>query len=250
MKDLVFIGIDQTGAVNSKGVPHFLPVCVLRRSNIEFFYLRSLSRKELDQTLKTSPDETILVCVDCVLGLPLELKISWRQALQLISLHEGYGMAIAKKFFAKLGSGERPRRRVEVLCNANSVFTEKPFQKNIQTGTFRIWKEVSLNPKDFYVPALERAKAKNQIPLFEGYPSLSWRELFGTLNREPKCLTALMRSNFKDLRWTKKHQHMIDSDVNLADALVLALALRKNFNSALKRKKHPEGWILGAKESK
>ena len=143
------MGIDQTGAVNNLGKPKPLPCCLIRGNHVEFYYLDSFSRKDIFKTLKLDEFQQIVVCLDCVLGLPQELNISWRQALDLIKSNEGYGREPARKFFLKLGEGQILRRTVEIICSANSVFSERPFQKNIQTGTYRMWKDIANSDHGF-----------------------------------------------------------------------------------------------------
>lgn len=247
MKNLIFLGIDQTGAIDSNGTPKALPACLINKNEIHFFYLKTLSKTAIQQQLQMNDLKNLLICVDSVLGLPEELNIDWSSALEKIKKFPGYGRKPAQEYFRHLGQGQIFKRKIEVICKANSVFAEKPFQKNIQTGTFRIWKELTLNLKDFYIPALENKKFVTQLPLYEGYPSFSWKVILKSNQRRPAELTELLIKNNLNLNWTAKHQETVNKDSNLADAFVLALTILKLHKEAKRLKPHPEGWILGLK---
>lgn len=239
-----FIGIDQTGAVNSRKQPRPLPACLIYNDQVYFFYLGSLNLAEILKIVKAPSVKNLLICVDCVLGLPQDLKTTWQEALDLLPNFPGYGREPASQFFRHLGQGESPRRQVEIKFKANSVFQEKPFQKNIQTGTFRIWKDILADRKNFYVPALEQKEHSKQAPLFEGYPSLSWRLLLNNPKRDPHALGDIIKERRFPLNWTKTHQQQVEKDSNLADAFVLALTMKLCFDQLAHIKPHPEGAIL------
>lgn len=251
MKSKIYLGVDQTGAIDSKGIPKPLPACLIRGNCVFFFYLKTFSKSEIIASINPNSVEDLLVCVDCVIGLPQTLKMSWRQALKSISKFEGYGMKIARQYFHELGGGNIYHREVEIACKANSVFKEKPFQKNIQTGTYRIWKDISLEAESFFAPAVESKKQKNQIEIYEGYPSLSWRKIFELPNRQPQNVSKLMLAEFPELSWKMSLQSQIDRDPNLADALLLALTMKvfAEKESGLEITCDPEGWILGHESS-
>lgn len=245
MRNWIYVGIDQTGAVDRNGKPRPLPACFIRKSTVSFFYLKHLSKAELIKQINPSQNEEIIVCVDCVIGLPKPLRISWRKALRRIGSYQGYGLKVAQKYFRELVHGQVLRREIEIACNANSVFKEKPFQKNIQTGSFRIWKDISLDENNFYAPAVETLANLNQIKIYEGYPSLSWRLLFGATNRQPLTAYKYMKHEFPQILFNNTHQSAVDRDPNLADALLLALTMKKYLKTALSLKPCDEGWILG-----
>lgn len=250
--NLSLFGIDQTGATDKKGNPRPLPACWIRKNEITFLYLPSLAKKtildainantgresgekgalnngsdEAQKTFELSKRKVpILVCLDCVIGLPASLGIEWRTAVEMTASQIGFGRRPAQEFFSGLSShqGQFPRRSCELRLKANSVFQIYPFQKNIQTGTYRIWKDIAQNSRDFYAPVVESSPSSS-IPIFEGYPSHSWKKIFGKNIRDPKSLTELMRVRFPALDWDESHQIKVDKDPNLADALVLALTL-------------------------
>lgn len=244
--EIFFLGIDQTGAVDLKGRPKPLPAAVIRCQTVEFFYLQSLSRLHIEEKLGNFNSQ-IMICADCVLGLPESVGTSWRQALKGLKDFTTYGRAPAQKYFFELGKGEIHKRKIEIACKANSVFQEKPFQKNIQTGTYRLWKEISLNENDFWIPSLEEKKSDLQIPLFEGYPSYSWKLILQAATRSPKDLTSLLKKSKIQIKWTKAHQAQAEKDPNLADAFLLALTMQKFEGVAFDRKPTNEGHILGFK---
>ncbi|MBY0315474.1 MAG: hypothetical protein K2Q26_08140 [Bdellovibrionales bacterium] len=235
-----FLGIDQTGAVNSKGKPKPLPACLISGDVVSVFYINSFS-KELIKSYK--PD---LICLDCVLGLPLSTSVGLREALTRADRVEKFGRSEAQRFFAELAQGRKHTRGVEVALGANSVFTVYPFQKNIQTGTFRFWKEMAADPHWFYFPALPREKkyAGRRIPIVEGYPSYYWNVLFKEKNRNPLKILDRLRLFYPQLRISRKDKEILLKDVNLADAILLALAAYE-FRHETHRTSHTEGWILG-----
>lgn len=242
--EIFFLGIDQTGAVDSKGRPKPLPAALIRGQTVEFFYLPALSKEHIEKKLGSSTSQ-IMICADCVLGLPESVGVSWRAALKGLSNFTSYGRTPAQKYFYDLGKGEIHKRKIEIACKANSVFQEKPFQKNIQTGTYRLWKDIFLNENDFWIPALEKKKTDLQIPLFEGYPSFSWKLLLQASTRSPKDLTSLIKKAKIGITWTKDHQAQAEKDPNLADAFLLALTMQKFAGVAFDRKPTNEGHILG-----
>ncbi len=302
-----FLGIDQTGARDSKGQPKPLPSCLIFEDQIHFFYLKTLSKSHIVQQItflsskkgKTKdkipvgPSEShravnqIIICLDCVIGLPKSLGLKWRKAVNSTLSEPGYGRETARIFFERILNKTKsiesslpsirpqsvkplnyqvnqaafPRRECEIRLKANSVFQSHPFQKNIQTGTFRLWKELAQSPNDFYAPAVEpspkQSRSKKQgsdqpIPIFEGYPSHSWRIIFGVKARDPENLNKLMGTHFPKLKWTKSHQTQVSRDSNLGDALVLALTLLKLQSELSKtiNTKSSEGFILSERLSK
>jgi hypothetical protein len=249
LKSWIFLGIDQTGAVQRDGRAKPLPACLLFKDKIQFFYLESLSRKSLiDAISKKTKQKSLsklLTCIDCVLGLPEPLNLDWRESLEKASKAKGLGRKPASVFFNQLGQGQILKRQVEIKCKAHSDFQEKPYQKNIQTGTFRIWKELQLAHRDFFIPAIEKQRFSTQLPLFEGYPSYSWKIILGSNKRDVKKLSKLIKNQKIKIKWNPKHQAAVEKDPNLADALVLALTIKKFKAAALKQLPSREGSILG-----
>lgn len=247
-KNKIFIGIDQTGAINAKGIPKPLPACALIKNEVHFFYLSTLDRIEIEKQVGTLNPTQTFVCLDCVLGVADSLEYTFSEVLQKIHTVEGYGRKIASKFFREIGDGKIHRRKIEIQAKANSVFQEHPFQKNIQTGTFRFWKEISENRDDFYISALEKQKNKLQIPLIEGYPTHIWRTALKSKFRRPENLGLILRELKSDLIWNRKHASFVKKDPNLADAFVLAFGAKYLHKPVKFKRIHPEGRILGLEE--
>lgn len=236
-----FIGIDQTGAVNSFGKPKPLPSCLIEDNKLSFFYLKQFS----SELVNFKPE---VVCIDCVLGLPNSVNISLRQAMALTQNIAGFGRSPAQHFFENLANGETHHRQLELQIGANSVFTVHPFQKNIQTGTFRFWKEMSVNPDWFYLPALsgEKNNRQNKIAVVEGYPSYYWKSLLKQPHRKPDLIIQILKKNYPMFKMNAEAKTQLYKDANLADALVLALAAQK-YKNEINRRSSTEGWILGIK---
>jgi hypothetical protein len=234
-------------------------------------------RQEFGQLSQT------LFLIDCVLGLPREVegfKNLWSEfkRAHLCRKERGFGRSSADHFFTELllnrtGSkkGSFPKRQCEELAKANSVFQKHPFQKNIQTGTFRFWAELGesgkpwarLWPQDFKgekSPRGSERKVLTALPIVaEGYPSLLWREVFGFSTRSSKQLVERIQTDpefKKDLviesAWLKK----IATHSDFADAFVLAYGGMKLHREGLLFSKsvsenrirqalHQEGWIAG-----
>jgi hypothetical protein len=247
-KTFSILGIDQTGAVSKNGTPKPLAACMIAHGTVAFRYLDGLNLNSIHATFPELVGTPLQICVDCVLGLPSVIGISWRSAVKMTARFQGYGRKPASDFFRHLGNGRSPKREVERICRANSIFQERPFQKNIQTGTYRLWKDLAQNLENFYVPALENRTASNQVSLTEGYPSMSWRQLFQTKGRQPENLRELIRSHKIPFEISTSQQKQIAKDHNFADAYVLAAALTfaHSRTSEIIKFRGPEGWILGA----
>lgn len=243
---LVYLGIDQTGAVDSKGRPKKLPVCILVGNEIQFSQMAHFSKAEIQNLIGTKDLSGLRIVIDCVLGLPKELGISWRQALPETLNYPGFGRKPAQEYFRHLAQGKFYQRKIEVLLKANSVFQEHPFQKNIQTGTFRFWKEMAQDPDWFFAAGLSGEIKKNRVPVFEGYPSYSWKKLFKTFHREPQSLGKILAFAYPDLQWNQKLQKHVDTDKNFGDSFVLALAGKLECHQDIKKRASVEGSILGS----
>lgn len=236
----IYIGIDQVGAVNSKGQPRPLPACRLRGSQFEFVQLKEFTQAGVKEL---TGHESASIVLDCVLGLPMSLGLDWRDTLKLLRSERRFGRAAAEEFFERIGGGHIWYRQVERLAKANSLFRSRPFQKNIQTGTYRFWVEMARDPDWFAVPWLPNEK-KSDFKIYEGYPRLLWKRLFDQKTRKPTQLVAMTSEKF-GLNWTPQQVRLIEKDHNFADALVLALAGRKLLKKNENLKVNMEGWILG-----
>lgn len=251
-----FLGIDQTGAVDQNGVPRPLPICYLAakgsgssKNNIHDFSIELdyLRRLEPQVIWDRWPGKNAAIIMDCVLGLPKDLNKDWRAAVHAAVHTEGFGRKAARDFFRELEGSSRKHRAIELKLSANSVFQEHPFQKNIQTGTFRLWKEIGMHGQQVHVPWVEPPlKSRRRVlPVFEGYPSWVWKTLLRSPKRDPGNLSSLMKRAGFSLKLSARQRRLIAKDPNLADALVLALAGYAWLNQERSRPPNPEGWILG-----
>lgn len=260
---MIFIGIDQTGAVQKNGTPKPLPVAIVYKNQKTFLsagYIPNCYFSEIQKFILIHYKDNfqitdVHILMDCVLGLPKDIYTSnktFRDFLKLALLQDGFGRLPAKAFFKSILNGKAiPTRTAETLANANSVFLEHPFQKNIQTGTFRLWKELGADLKSFYIPYMEPKKRK-AFSIYEGYPSLSWKMLFKTSSRKPDHFLKLSKKVFHNLHIDIHSKKRIQKDVNLTDAATLALHMYRDYdvfryprNQILKK----EGWIFSLQES-
>jgi hypothetical protein len=259
---MIFIGLDQTGAILKNGKPKPLPIAIVYKNQKTFLsvgYIPNCSFSEIQKFILTHYEddfktEDVHILMDCVLGLPHKIyppNTSFREFLRLAAQQEGYGRIPARIFFKNiLGQSPILTRQTEDLANANSVFLEYPFQKNIQTGTFRLWKDLGANPESFYIPYMERKKRK-AFPIYEGYPSMSWKILFKTSSRKPDHFLKLSKKFFHNLHIDIHSKKLITKDANLADAATLALHMSRDysfFKYPKTRTIKKEGWIFSLKE--
>ena len=241
------IGIDQTGAVNSRGIPKPLPIAVFDHGVIEFAYLKALNSEALSEVLGPLPKvarKNLKIALDCVLGLPRGLRRDLRETMASSLNTQGFGREPARKFFASVGGGRILAREIEILAKANSVFRDRPFQKNIQTGTFRLWKDLSEDPSWFDLPFVEKRRS-GCTSIFEAYPSHSWRTFLGSPKRDPEKLSQWIQKSGFDCRLARDWKTRVMKDPNLADAAVIALHLASLDRNEITRQPDTEGWILG-----
>jgi hypothetical protein len=177
-----------------------------------------------------------------VLGLPAVLG-GWQlfdRAIEELRAGEErdslapFGRLAAEAFFSRVlggfGVGARessqgviPARECERRARANSVFRARPYQKNIQTGTYRIWREISRARAAFAIwPRDSSEDAASRWHLFEGFPSLLWKKLFGLPSRAPQQLPALLEGLGVQVGPTQSEA--LSRDPDLCDAVVLAVS--------------------------
>ena len=228
-----------------------------RALDFEHFKPQSLESRlnSIDPELKLSMGAFL---IDCVLGLPQDLlhKGCLAKFLEtakpqpssaelmgfLFSLasafprDEGpalYGRAAASAFFRSTFPEVYPhpaRRQCEIRLKANSLFLERPYQKNIQTGTFRFWREIGESLKDepcWFHLWPHNTEKNSDLPLIgEGYPSALWKLNIGKSRSEPEQLVSWLKSERFDFK-------AIDEDILMtkpdwADAAILAASLAQN----------------------
>ncbi len=273
-----FVGVDQTGAVSASGKTKALPCAVLfRRKNIWQLVLTeekgtplttpNFSSQALSDLLRScgtrlGPDTAILA--DCVMGLPWR---SWkltgekagdlRAVLRRSADGTAYGRAASEAFFSRWSETQVTSRECEKLCGSNSVFLTKPYQKNIQTGTYRIWRDIALagDVDDFSFWPFDAHKRK--FPwVFEGYPSFYWKHCFGFKKREPQSFEkVLLKAREYGLVIEAPPVGFLADYPDHADAAVLCLAglilqtrkvlLEPYSGFGLSAPARVEGWIAG-----
>lgn len=271
MRFNVFIGIDQTGATSKSGKPKPLPAAVVtsagRQLVLSVSTLKSLTKDSIDSFLETENLELnrsgeLAIAVDCALGLPEEVFPRGQTLFDLFRdantyKYEGraHGRKTADHFFKRFleGTDQFPRRQCEVMAKANSIFQLQPFQKNIGCGTFRIWKELGSKNKWFHLWPIERLSLVFPT-IFEGYPTLVWKKIFGLKKRSPRDLIEAAEKKIgMEIAVSEATRELLIKDPNYADAAVLALGayyldqaeeLTDTLDIPARTK---EGWIMGLK---
>jgi hypothetical protein len=265
MKNAI-VGIDQTGAVTKNGKPKPLAATVLwkeqNRLKLDVLDLPALTQKTLETALQHFQLRVVdtLIVADCVFGLPAAFcgtVKDARTALRKTNSELGFGRSAASRFFSQLAIMSKidvrppPKRHIETRLNSNSVFQTHPFQKNIQTGTYRLWKELAADDSWFSLLPFETSDHQKAW-ICEGYPTFYWQKLLLTQTRQPKNLPKLIRKHFPTVEISKRLQAKAAEDANLADATVLSLAghfFSKGGQKPYQNWEPPvsllEGWILG-----
>ncbi|MEK6556324.1 MAG: hypothetical protein AABZ31_13840 [Bdellovibrionota bacterium] len=273
MRFTVFVGIDQAGAANKSGKPKPLPAAIVtpagRQLLLSVSSLKGLTKESIDsfvenENLELTRSGELAIIVDCVLGLPEEVFPKGDTLFDLfhqanVYKHEGraHGREVAYEFFKQFLDGreenDHPRRQCEHLAKANSVFALRPYQKNVGCGTFRIWKELGSKNKWFHLWPTERLSLVFPT-IFEGYPSLIWKKIFGMKSRKPKELIEAAEKKLGiEIAVSESTRTLIEKNPNYADAAALALGayylqecddLTSTSDIPDKAK---EGWIVGLK---
>ncbi|MEW5851706.1 MAG: hypothetical protein AB2A00_23150 [Myxococcota bacterium] len=243
------MGVDQTGAVMRGGAAaRPLKAAVALEEGrgawrLHVDALEGLTSVALNALLERAkaPGGGVALLVDCVLGLPRGVwsgtgaDALWAVMRRCADDDGGrprYGMARAERFFASLlpehARGTLPRRECELVARCTSVFQTRPFQKNIQTGTYRIWRDltedrarwVNIWPFDDETTAIPRAPW-----VFESFPSLLWRTLLGLPTRDRTRLRNAVKDAYAARGMTlRTHQWLrILDDADASDAAVLAV---------------------------
>lgn len=258
------LGVDQCGALNSAKQPKPMKAVLFERKKtvwqFEAIELNSLSRESL---LRLKVEAIVL---DSVIGLP---QGSWPirkksadgvwKLFQKAAEEPAYGRAAGETFFKSFlkGTMNTPSRVCEKIANANSIFTTRPFQKNIQTGSFRSWRDLGKEKKFLNLwPFETRASFDATRPwIFEGYPSWVWKNLLKTKKRSSENLKKIISTKSKiKIEPSLTHQwRLVERDPDSADAFALGFMLIHMLHEK-KLELFPnlpefilqcEGWILG-----
>ncbi|MEY4631421.1 MAG: hypothetical protein RIQ81_1541 [Pseudomonadota bacterium] len=215
-----------------------------------------LRENDLADRQHQKKEADVAVLVDSVLGLPYAKNLHpfqlrdffYKAATHEKNSKEKPGRERAADFFdgllrqyykptPSLGTAPFPRRICEAISGSNSVFQKHPFQKNIQSGTYRIWcdlghalipgedltAEPSIWPHDHLQAT--RTASKSMI-IAEGYPSFYWRHLFSAPSRQPLNIESLTIHEFekRKLKLACDSWQVLKKDPDAADAAILALS--------------------------
>jgi hypothetical protein len=241
--DLV-VGIDQTSR------PRPLPFVALRRKGngwvLESGALRQFSPEGFEACGVPVRTSRTWITADCVLWplLGTGERGMWK------TFGEASRFSGAASRFFRDHRGARDFRKADLLARAQSVFRELPYQRNIQSGTFRIWSGLGGAPWLNVWPFCERAHPRRAW-LAEGYPSLFWRSVLLQKKRDPAMLSPWIRARWGRLIRVERgtEERLLDPD--FADAAVLCLCsfelLADQKSMIAKRRDYPqeEGWIFG-----
>lgn len=223
------VGIDQTGAATRGGRgAKPLPGVHLRHDGTQWTLstttFPSLSAEALGATGAT------LVCVDAVLGLP---ETAWpltgcppnADGLRTLFRHaadaaRGYGRAPAEAFFGTFDPGGDGLRVQDRQLGAQSVFRSVPYQRQVLTGTYRVWRDLGRSPEAFSLHGFEPPDP-GRPHLAEGWPTWGWRTLIGERTRRPTALPAWLRAH--GVRLGDADADVLVTKPDHADAAVAAL---------------------------
>ncbi len=255
-----WIGIDQTGSKKP------LPLALLTKTSnghfkLELFKLTAFTQEDIEKLNIPIQSNQTWITADCVLWPLIKPSVQgmWLTFAEA-QLHRNAGNELGRKssenFFESLKLKKHLDhtsiyRPVELKAGSNSVFTIYPYQRNIQTGTYRIWSEIGSRPWLNIWP-FNKKGIKSRAWLAEGYPTWFWKKIFETKTRSPELLHELIKSKFKEkIEYDQNTKDTITRSPDFADAVVLAIGtciLMQNQPSLIteKRGKHPNhGWILG-----
>lgn len=279
----VILGVDQTGAKGRRpDTARPLPACLLWRINRSGWKLKparlpSLTQPSIRALLtKLLPVDhphdrhPLAIVVDSVIGLPEShwpgppgADALW-QIMRQTHNFRGFGREAAAAFFRTIDRLEAPGglRLCEQRTGANSVFLERPYQRNVQTGTFRIWKDLTATGKRRWLriwPFESPTTRDSGLTwLFEIYPSMLWHTLFGLPTRAPDRFEEVLDGTVRlGIKTTVSPDDLavIRTRPDFADAAVAALgaaglqqtgrlwAPDRDFKKNASSKK--EGWLIG-----
>ena len=288
----LILGVDQTGA-SADGGRRAKPLpCAIVSLREEKWHLEVFDSDGRPLTLPSFNRDSIeplviargynlgnaALAVDCVMGLSDKAWPSckggsaplWNlfaQAARDLPERVGYGLKPAARFFDEIRAAakiaDKPARKCELLAKANSVFNTHPFQKNVQCGTYRIWRDLgaeALPPHKRWLRLWnfdEVLQDENQAWFFESYPSLLWREVLNLNTRKISDLRTRIEAVFESqIEIDPGAWELLEVDPNHADSAVLALGtwFLQSKSDLFMTKNLPrekwltrEGWISGLK---
>jgi hypothetical protein len=213
--------------------------------------LSALSLSEISRLLthsKIRKKNQGWIIVDSVLGLPQWLQIPQGDLTrEFAKAHrfKGRGKAGSEDFFGRyrVPLNAHSLRLCDRLAKAQSVFQTTPAQRNIQTGTFRIWQDLGADSSWYSLwPSSPQA---SKTLLIEGFPTLMWKQVFGFSSRKPALI-----QDVSDSRGIKLPE-LYSTSPDWADSAILALGALEllkrgnQINHDLPPQAQVEGWILG-----
>ena len=272
-----WIGIDQTGAALDGGKKAVsLPVVRVRADgemlvvqDAEWWETLHFSEQRIGEGVRTA------IVLDCVLGLSVAvqkmhpLAADVRKLLEYAASHPKnsgeriYGRDVAAEFFAEFAIEGDSLRECERMSGAQSVFKTIPWQRNIQTGTWRMWYELGRsiisNAASVKIWPQEAEAADAQLWLFEAWPTLLWkawlRQTSRRLESGPQALATMVAEAGLQLRISKDMRGLVLKDANVADSLVMAVSAAVMDHMGVLMNPWPgfgahptartEGWIIG-----
>jgi hypothetical protein len=241
---LFLLACDQTGAKDSRGLPKPLPAAVVQLQFnpflIEEVACLSLAQLLPPQQLKDisiNPLTQVWYILDTVLGLPKtcgrvvdhELFMAAKEyrhkhGLGLQAAHQFFQSLLPKREETKISEPPiHPRRRIEEELKAQSVFALTPYQRNIASGTYRIWSELAdWNPLNYRIwpdSLPDDESTHPRVTLVEAYPSAIWSKRFA--GKDPKRLFRFWQTHFA-YELPSFIREKISQDPNWADSWVMA----------------------------
>lgn len=257
----VIVGLDQTGASRKRGLASApLPAVVLERREEAWVVTRigdlpALTPDALE-AFGVAVDGRLAIAVDACLGLPADAVPSgttfwdWCDAAADFSVNgRRYGRDVAEAYFRDLVPTAGGARRVDHEVGALSVLKNKPFQRNVQTGSYRVWRDLGEAKCAHGRWVVRWPDARDPcLPLLcEVYPSWGWRTLFQLRSRQPGALPALVEGH-ADVSTEVPLEQLVTSPDH-ADAMVAAWLGVQHLVWQPTRPPHDidrrEGWILG-----
>jgi hypothetical protein len=266
----IFVGIDQTGSAKSSGkkaAPLSAAVLLTHGKTVTLrcALIDSLNPGGVERLLQGRSLSQCFILADSVLWPiggrgDLGLWRGFQEANRFQYQGRDFGLHVGENFFKNLldrieskNRLEKPTRACERLAGANSVFKSRPFQRNIQTGTFRIWKDLGAQPRWLNTWPFTLSPDPKLGWLAEGYPSLYWKQILKQTHRRSESLLDALRTLVPSLNKDLKRDKLLLSDPNFADAAVLAVSAYQIYQkqkwklpaTISKEILQSEGWIYG-----
>ena len=277
-----FIGIDQTGAISKNGInAKPLPVSLLFVNKNQKWEIIVSNELFLDYF---SPEcikklfqkycnhihlNKTFIAIDSVFGVPhrkdlkntKSIRSYYKQAINhshnnLFSIN--FGRNVAEDFF-KLSkwyeNSNLPKRLVESIAKANSLFSARPYQKNVQTGSYRTWVELGQYWKDddYFLWPFDIITDVDKAIIAEIYPSYFWKNYFDSSTRGKLNLSKIIDIMDENIIYSSQIDQLNEDH---QDAVIASLGAYKSIDNnsycypyeyVEDSIRNREGWILGVK---